>query len=254
MASIEYLNKRIDGKRKEIEKLTKKLERIEKAEATGWEVNPYYYSANDKKWALRDLETAKAALENYKAELKTEEEKAGSRNVEAILKFLENWKIRVKEFYAAQFIQYKKERAELSESDAKYYEKERTLKYNSPEYKEAYEEQREAHKAFNYRWNFIEGYVDRKFNGSGRQYELIFNHEKLAKELDREANLKYDDIINRTNEITGKITDASCLDVGEKGELNGYIIGERGTAKVTTIGAGGYNIQCFHFRTLVHAM
>ena len=64
--------------------------------------------------------------------------------------------------------------------------------------------------------------------------------------------MAYDDIIERTNRITGTITDATQLEVGAKGELNGYIIGERGTAKVSTIGAGGYNIQCFHFRTVIH--
>ena len=46
-------------------------------------------------------------------------------------------------------------------------------------------------------------------------------------------------------------TDASGLEVGAKGELNGLVNGTRGVARVTTIGAGGYNIQCFHFRTLV---
>lgn len=69
-----------------------------------------------------------------------------------------------------------------------------------------------------------------------------------------EADRKYDFIIERTNAIAGKITDATALKVGSKGDLNGYIIGERGRAKVQTIGAGGYNIQCFHFRTLINAI
>lgn len=75
---------------------------------------------------------------------------------------------------------------------------------------------------------------------------------KLAKDLIEEANRKYDFIIERTNAIVGEITDASGLTVGSKDDLNGYIIGTRGVAKVQTIGAGGYNIQCFHFRTLIH--
>ena len=77
---------------------------------------------------------------------------------------------------------------------------------------------------------------------------------KLEKDLTKEWNRKYDFIIERTNEIVGKITDASNLKVGAKGDLNGYIIGTKGTAKVQTIGAGGYNIQCFHFRTLINPL
>ena len=75
---------------------------------------------------------------------------------------------------------------------------------------------------------------------------------KLEKDLDEEANRKYDFIIERTNAIVGEITDASDLEVGAKQDLNGYITGTRGRAKVQTIGAGGYNIQCFHFRTLIN--
>lgn len=43
MASIEYLTKRVEGKKAEIAKLQKKLGRIEKAQASNWENNPYYY-------------------------------------------------------------------------------------------------------------------------------------------------------------------------------------------------------------------
>lgn len=58
--------------------------------------------------------------------------------------------------------------------------------------------------------------------------------------------------IERTNEIVGEITDASYLSVNQKGNLDGFILGSRGSAQVSTIDAGGYNIQCYHFRTLIH--
>ena len=63
MASVEFITKRIEGKEKELEKLTKKLERIRKAEATGWTVNPYYYHESDLKYTLRDIEAAQKALD-----------------------------------------------------------------------------------------------------------------------------------------------------------------------------------------------
>jgi hypothetical protein len=76
----------------------------------------------------------------------------------------------------------------------------------------------------------------------------------MQNDLKEEYNRKYDYIIEKTNEIVGTITDASYLSVDANGNLNGYIIGDRGKANVNTIGAGGYNIQCYHFRTLIHEM
>ena len=98
----------------------------------------------------------------------------------------------------------------------------------------------------------MERYESREYNPETHQYDRVFNRDKLQKELDVEADEKYDAIIERTNAICGKITDARGLWTSAKGDLDGIIIGERGVAKVQTIGAGGYNIQCFHFRTLVH--
>jgi hypothetical protein len=250
MASIEYITKRIEGKQAQITKLEKKLERILKAEATSWEVNPYYYSEMDKKYTQRDLETAKKDLEKLTADLSTANEKANSRNVKAILEFLENWKARVKAFYISEFPKYLAAREEWYERDRQYCAWWNNGGFHDPNRKEIERKHDEQRKDFATSWNFIFPYVGREFNGTN--YVEVLDAEKLDKELKEEASAKYDDIIERTNRITGKITDAAHLEVGAKGELNGYIIGERGTAKVNTIGAGGYNIQCYHFRTLIH--
>lgn len=99
MASIEYITKRIEGKQKEITKLEKKLARILKAKESDYEENnPYGYSDYDLKWVTKDIEEAKNALTKYEAELATATEKAESRNVAAIVEFLEGWKNRMREY------------------------------------------------------------------------------------------------------------------------------------------------------------
>ena len=74
----------------------------------------------------------------------------------------------------------------------------------------------------------------------------------LDKTLEEEKKAKLADLIARINKVVGTITDATHLYIGNGGNINGFVIGTEGKAKVETIGAGGYNIVCFHFRTLVH--
>ncbi len=88
-----------------------------------------------------------------------------------------------------------------------------------------------------------------------------FDNDWLEKEIEQEKNNKLIDLMNRVTKITGTITDAKGLYL-ENGDINGIIIGERGKAKVQTIGAGGYNEhiildsgrhgQCYHFRVLIN--
>lgn len=247
MASIEFITKRREGKEKEIAKLEKKLERIRKAESTGWEVNPYYYDERDLRYTLKDLDEAKKALTKLEADLAIANEKAQSRNVKAILDFLAIWKRNVTAYYVDSFPKYIEARKE-------YWKRDRELgewyRFKGAEREARRKEWRENKQDFESAWRFILEYVihDPKLSKD------VLDMEKLAKDLENDANDIYDDIIERTNKITGKITDASNLSIGAKGELNGYIIGEKGTAKVNTIGAGGYNIQRFHFRTLIHKM
>lgn len=247
MASIEFITKRIEGKKKEIAKLEKKLERIHKAEATGWEVNPYYYHESDLTYTTRDLEAAKKALAAYEEQLITEGEKAASRNVKAIIDFLEAWKARVREYYRDAFDRFLVARAEYYKKSGEYtdwfnHDGHRVWREDREAYKAKDREYKELRDQFHKTWNFIMCYVERD----------TFLEDKFERELKQDAEAKYDDIINRTNEICGKIVDATGLSVGPKGELDGIVIGERGNAKVQTIGAGGYNIQCYHFRTLIH--
>lgn len=238
MASIEYITKRIEGKQKEITKLENKLARINKAKESNWENNPYYYTESDLKWAIKHLETAKEALAKYQADLVTETEKDNSRNVEAIINFLNNWADQVYDWYARKFMNYQVAYADHVMKMNQYIQ-------NGCVRNNCYDEYRKAKKAFDAKWNFLYSYIDNKRK---------FDSAKLKKELEQDKKAKYDDIINRTNKIVGTITDATGLRVGEKGELNGVIEGDRGMARVETIGAGGYNIQCFHFRTLIHEM
>ena len=248
MATIEFINKRIDGKKKEIEKLTKKLDRINKAKATNWEVNPYYYSDSDLRWTTRDLEQAKEALAKYEADLAVETEKENSRNIKVILDFLEAWKQQVTEYYVNHVDKWIETLRDYYEADSAYCKwlNSHWAESRDKELRKQMSAPAEKAKAIHARYNYFDRYMERK-NG-----EYTFNGELLKKDLDEEANLKYDFIIERTNAIVGQITDASSLTVGDKGDLNGFIIGSRGTAKVQTIGAGGYNIQCYHFRTLIN--
>ena len=235
MASVEYLEKRVAGKEKEIAKLEAKMARIEKAAATNWEVNPYYYREEDMKYTARDLEQAREALENYKAKLEEETNKAASRNVETIIEFLNGWKKSVREYYIESVPAFLEAVHEKHEK----YEEWRKCGLKGREYWDGF---RKIDNDFNAKWGWLEDFM------VGSTLDV----ERLDKVLENDANAKYDFIIERTVAKVGKITDASLLRIGKDGRrLNGFIKGEHGTVEVDTIGAGGYNIQRFHFRTLI---
>lgn len=109
--------------------------------------------------------------------------------------------------------------------------------------------------SWSYDQNFGHGAEDGK-------YVLIkFDDDRLAKIIEAEKKAKYEDLCNRISSVVGEITNVSNLKISNKGNLDGIVEGTKGTAKVETIGAGGYNTgtivnvkhgQIFHYRVLVH--
>ena len=219
MASIEFINKRIEGKEKELTKLQNKLDRIYKAQATNWEVNPYWYNEDDIRRTLREIEEVTKALENYKAQLVSETEKANSRDVQVIIDFLEMWKNRVHNFYGTGLTEYYKEKDAVVAAYRKY----EALAYGTQERKEAEAQYKVLNEEFNIkrrgryekkyytnRWG-KQDYREVKVEDGEYEYLKAYNTErtleealaKLDKDLDREATRKYDFIIERTNKIVG---------------------------------------------------
>lgn len=267
MATIAFLEKRIEGKQKEIDRLDKRADRIRDAINSDWEDNRYGYTESDLRSTLRDLEDAYRSLEKYKKDLAIAKEKASSRNIAVILDFLQSWKDRCFEFYEEGLQQYYAESKRVDQLYNTY----NGLPYGTEEYNKAKAEYKEAAQKFSQkRKGYFEDYhtEGRGYAYSGKrkvrngEYEHLNPYyfertiesalAKVAKDLQIEADRKYDYIIERTNAFIGEITDAEGLTIGDKGDLNGYIIGKKGRVKVRTIGAGGYNIQCFHFRTLIN--
>lgn len=84
-------------------------------------------------------------------------------------------------------------------------------------------------------------------------YYKTIDEELLNKTIAKEKLDKYFNLIEKVTKIVGEITNASYLSIGnQKGELNGIITGSKGKCRIETISAGGYNIQCFHYRVLIH--
>lgn len=77
-------------------------------------------------------------------------------------------------------------------------------------------------------------------------------NKAIKKALDREVERKRANFILRITEKAGDILDASNLSIGLTCEIDGTVKGSKANVRVETISAGGYNIQCFHYRVLVH--
>lgn len=227
--------------------------------------------------AVDKLEEAKQTLANWQAKL--DERIAADDYLEAnapeILKdFLENWKQHAIVYYREKRIRFIEYRKELKAQErAARLEALQTLP-SLERYREIYKGReltdsdlanlwpRKDVDAFLSERGLEYHQIQRKLNEFGDQItfrllEIRDDQEReawLEKAMEEEKRAKLIDLIGRIMGTVGTITDAAALHIGPEGDINGYIVGTEGKAKIQTIGAGGYNIQCFHFRTLIHEM
>ena len=227
--------------------------------------------------AADKLEEANLILANWQAKL--DERIAADDYLEAnapeILKdFLENWKQHAITYYREKRIRFIEYRKELKAQErAARLEALQTLP-SLERYREIYKGReltdsdlanlwpRKDVDAFLSERGLEYHQIQRKLNEFGDQItfkllEIRDDQEReawLEKAMEEEKRAKLIDLIGRIMGTVGTITDAAALHIGPEGDINGYIVGTEGKAKIQTIGAGGYNIQCFHFRTLIHEM
>lgn len=232
-----FYEKRLEGTLKKVETFKKKVERIELALSTG--KNPYYYDERDLKISKRDLEESLLRVEELKERVAQEKQEANTR-VPIIEEFLEKWKANAKEWYIGRCKSYQelliKQRNENTELSEKRFSMDyKTFNATSDELYHTHIKEKNSFEEITKKVTSIK----------------TIDIEKLDKILENEKNCKRKMLVDRVREITGEITDATGLYIGDNGEINGLVIGIRDKARVNTISAGGYNIQCFHFRVLV---
>ena len=97
----------------------------------------------------------------------------------------------------------------------------------------------------------------RKYNNTTYDFMAYTTKDEIHRDNVKASEQIMVNLWNRVKDITGEATDWSGLHLTNGNEyegvaVNGIVTGKNGTARVETISAGGWNIQRFHYRTLVH--
>lgn len=255
-----------------IERHKKQLEKKIKSGADKWDIET---KEDDIKGAEKKLKDAEIVLSNWeeKLNIKINEQKFIEDNAPQVIKdFLEEWKEMAYKWYVNKYNKYKEFKAELEKKhDTAIIE----FVEGNPKDFERYLEDGKIKEYWrndliNIRGRSLSAYlkeskldylsIKRKredFAGSTILYmDSIYNEKErlewLNKTLESDKQAKLLDMVYRITGTVGEITDASHLKINEKGNLDGIVIGKKGKAQIETIGAGGWNIQVFHYRTLIH--
>lgn len=274
---IEVLEKRINDKKLQLEKLNKKIEKLQNSKnekgfikEVGWlfadndeletaktledlinskeskrkfsdpkakvesEYNDYLKQQDDEiRRVQRSIEDVQNTITKYENMLVVEKSKNETIEIPELRKFFENWKKEIIDFAEKGLKEYWKIQKEMADF------------HNKAISSSNYTEEEIRSKLADYRKqinDILTGWV------KVRKDKTVADFEKY---VDRYMKDRYIELVNKVSDITGTITNVN-LSIGADGSINGYVEGTNGTAKVETIVAGGYNIQCLHYRVLVH--
>ncbi len=267
----EQLKERIQKSEVKIAKIEKRIKKWQDAQCEkdflktdGWLLNmgrdkEYLYSEYIKNcnkeldYAVQDLHDAQLTLEKYKNMLALEDAKANefeNNRIIVIWNFLLNYKEQVAEYIRNNMDvlnEYYKVNSQMCDWHNNNAYKVYNGELSKEEYNRVYNELREREKELE---ESIHPYTKLVSKYDGYKQPHTVDEEKLEEILLKDCKARYFQLVNEVTEITGIITDADNLHISG-GELNGIIIGEKGKAKVQTFSAGGWNVQCYHYRTKV---
>lgn len=207
---------------------------------------------------LRDILVTKQKYEDKLAEVNNFE---NEDKIQVLVDFLDAWEEQAREFYLNNAKEYFDLSCSYKDAEKEYLEKLSSQELN-PRLQYRYVSDF-SDKYFSDITTLTKDitYIKKKYiypNPNDKYYyEYIpdsysVDEEKLNKILKDEKTAKYKDLVARISSVVGNIQDVSNLHIAPTGQLNGVVMGDRGNAHVETIGAGGWNVQIFHYRTLVH--
>lgn len=228
---IKTLETRIENTKKNLEKLNAKVARINVALAGG--PNPYYYHESDLRSTNREIAQLEENLKKYQIQLEKEINRENAPKIEVLVKFLVQWKERAVNYYHQEAVALYEMKEECSREEKK-----------CSNNRDAMNVWRDYQKRISNRFS----YVTRDL---ATYKEPYIDEERLDKILNDEVKRKYEDLVARVTKVVGEIKDCGYLEIGNNGSINGRVIGDKAQAYVETIYAGGYNIQCLHYRVLV---
>lgn len=203
--------------------------------------------------AYRDLAETKNTLHKYETALNKLINFDNAEKIEVIWSFLQAWKKEIKEWIIDGCELFGRLKAKYSEAWKEYSESENYReKFDSylnkkwPEWRIKYQIED----------NFKEKYYSEVPALSKTYFKRPDSYDDIALEkfLDAEVRARYNDLVKRITEKAGEIVSADNLYIGRNGQINGIVNGTKNNVRVETIPAGGYNIQKFHYRTLVHVI
>lgn len=286
---IAKLNRTLDRHKKQLIKKAKKvtdkgvnLNDYDKSEVdheTSWDIAEYEWKLEDIRKTEEKINETSESLKKYKEQLKNQlaRDKETENLIPEVLNiFLENWKQKCIEFYTLKankyielkFKEYEVTREELEQLTEEHY----SWRTGKTEVKKRYTDEQideilKKGKEYLYYEN-VKSYINYRYFTNFKKslfasdlyiIEKIIDYDTmdskaLNKILDEDVKDKKETFIKRIKEVIGEIKDLTGLEIGSNGEINGIAIGTKAKAKVETISAGGYNIQCWHYRVLVNTV
>ena len=174
--------------------------------------------------------------------------------VKVIEEFLANWRANAEVFYTEEYARFRELVTTYQSLLEKYdlYSVPATWRFmfredgSHPHYPQDFLEAKKA-------WNNWKEYTTKSIQNiiGDMNMDKKNANQILDKFLTKQVDNKRKQLQSKVEKAVGTVTDASELFIGVDGNINGTVTGTLNTATVKTIYAGGYNIQCLHYRTLV---